>query len=166
MSNDRLSFDLSASDLDTGFKLAPEGWAQVEIKDVQEQDSSNGNPQYVVEYKSLDERFTGTVRDYVTITAKAVGNILNLAKTAGFPVPSKEAPGKFEVPPADDLIGKEMEILIVHNEDSKGKTDDDGNPIKYANVKFAGRRPIGGAAKAPAGKKAPAKGAKAGGFSL
>lgn len=163
MSTDRLSFDLSADDLDTGFKLAPEGWAKVEIDDVEEKESSNGNAQYVVYYKSLDEKFTGTIRDYVTITQKAIGNMLNLAKTCGFPVPSVEKPGKFVVPPADDFIGKELEINIIHVEDSKGKTDDDGNIVKYSNVKFAGRKPVGGVSKA----KAPVKGkAKAGGFAL
>lgn len=51
MANERLSFDLTSDDLDTGFKLAPAGWAHVEIDNVEEQDSSNGNPQYVVYYK-------------------------------------------------------------------------------------------------------------------
>lgn len=165
MSTDsRLSFDLTAEDLDTGFKLTPEGWYQVEIDDCDENESSNGNPQYIVKYKSLDESFKGTIWDYVTITQAAIQNIHSLVRATGFPVPTKDKPGKFVIPETDELIGKELQIEIIHEGDWKGATDDDGNVIKRAKVRFGGRKKIGekvGKAPAKATTAKAATGAKA-----
>jgi len=147
----RLSFDLTSEDLETGFKLTPEGWYQVEIDSCEESESSNGNVQYIVKYKSLDDSFKGTIWDYVTITQAAIRNIHSLVRAAGFPVPTQEKPGKFIIPETDDLIGKELQIEIVHEDDYKGTTDDDGNVIKRAKVRFGGRKKIGEkVGKAPA----------------
>lgn len=158
--NTRLSFDMTAEDLDTSFKLTPEGWYKVEIDDVDDElESSNGNPQYLVKYKSLDESFKGTIWDYIAITQSSLQNIRSLVAATGFPVPTKEKPGKLNIPEGDDLIGKELQIEIVHEDDWKGATDDDGNVIKRAKVRFGGRKDINAKvgktpAKATVGSKA------------
>lgn len=164
---DRLSFDLTAADLDTSFKLAPEGWHKVVVDNAEfTEDNGKGNPQFTIWYKSTDDAFDGTVREWLTVTQKSINNAVNLAKVTGTgTVPGPDG-GQFVLPDADDLVGKELEIKVVHRE-SDTKTDDDGNPIKFANVAFAGRRKVGAGAKAGTaakGGKAVAK--KAGGFSL
>jgi hypothetical protein len=162
---ERPSFDLTAEDLDTSFKLAPEGWHKVEIDEAEETESKNGDVQFIVKYKSLDEGFTGKVWDYITVTKKSIQNIISLSRAIGDPVPTKANPGKYELPEADDLVGKELQI---HEDDYKGTKDDDGNVIKRAKVRFAGRKKIDEKTGVPASKTgvkaAPAK-AK-GGFSV
>jgi hypothetical protein len=164
---ERQSFDLTAEDLDTSFKLVPEGWHAVEIDDVDDElESSNGNRQYLIKYKSLDESFKGTLWDYVAVTKSSIQNIMSVSRAVGLPVPTKEKPGKYTPPEADDLIGKELQIEVVHKDDYKGATDDEGNVIKRAQVRFAGRKKIGEKTGVPASKakgavkagaKAPAK---------
>lgn len=168
MSTDsRLSFDLTSEDLDTSFKLTPEGWYTVEIDDVDDDlESSNGNPQYLVKYKSLDDSFKGTIWDYIAITQSSIQNIMSLVRATGFPVPTKEKPGKFIIPEGDELIGKELQIEIIHEDDWKKATDDDGNIIRRAKVRFGGRKKIGekvgkAPAKATTGKAATGAKAKA-----
>jgi hypothetical protein len=175
---ERPSFDLTAEDLDTTRKLVPEGWHTVEIDDCEDDlETSNGNLQYLVKYKSVDESFKGQLWDYIAVTKSSIQNIISLTKAAGLPVPTKEKPGPFTPPEADDLIGKELQIEVVHVDDYKKATDDEGNILKRAQVRFAGRKKIGEkvgktAAKATtkAGAKAPAKGkaaaAETDGFSL
>lgn len=164
---ERQSFDLTAEDLDTTRPLAPEGWHTVEIDDVEDDlETSNGNPQYLVKYKWLDESiFKGQLWDYIAVTKASIQNIVSLSRAAGLPVPTKEKPGKYELPDADDLIGKVIQIQIEHKDDYKGATDDDGNVIKRAGVKFAGRKKegekVGKAAPKATTGKAPAKGTKA-----
>lgn len=177
---DRQSFDLTSEDLDTSFKLVPEGWYTVEIDDCEDDlESSNGNLQYLIKYKSVDESFKGTVWDYVAVTKSSIQNIMSVSRAVGLPVPTKDKPGPYTPPEADDIIGKELQIEIVHEDDHKGATDDDGNVIKRAKVRFAGRKKVGekvgktpaksttkaGAAKAPAKGKAAAA-AETDGFSL
>jgi hypothetical protein len=168
--DERESFDLTSEDLDTSFKLIPEGWYTVEIDDVDDElESSNGNKQYLVKYKSVDEAFKGTQWDYIAVTKSAIQNIMSLSRAAGLPVPTKEKPGKYTLPDPDDLIGKVIQIEIVHEDDYKGATDDDGNVIRRAKVRFAGRKKEGEKvgktpaksttkAGAPAKGKAPARG--------
>lgn len=175
---ERASFDLTAEDLDTTRKLVDEGWHTVEIDDVDdERETSNGNQQYLVKYKSTNESFKGQLWDYIAVTQSSVQNILSLARAAGLPVPTKEKPGKFVLPDPDDLIGKIIQIEVIHEDDYKGATDDDGNTIKHAKVRFAGRKKEGekvgktpAKATTKAGAKAPAKGkaaaAETDGFSL
>ena len=172
---ERQSFDLTAEDLDTSFKLIPEGWHNVEIDDVDDElETSNGNQQYLVKYKSTNESFKGQLWDYIAVTQKSIQNILSLSRAAGLPVPTKEKPGKFVLPDPDDLIGKVIQIEVIHEDDHKGATDDDGNVIKRAKVRFAGRKKQGektGKAPAKSTTAAPAKGGKAkaeatSGFSL
>lgn len=144
MTDERESFDLTSEDLDTSFKLVPEGWHTVEIDDVDDElESSNGNKQYLVKYKSVDGSWKGTQWDYIAITKSAIQNIMSLSRAVGLPVPTKEKPGKFTLPDPDDLIGKVIQIEIVHNDDYKGATDDEGNVIKRAQVRFAGRKKEG-----------------------
>lgn len=175
---ERASFDLTAEDLDTTRKLVDEGWHTVEIDDVDDElETSNGNQQYLVKYKSVDESFKGQLWDYIAVTQKSIQNILSLSRAAGLPVPTKEKPGKFVLPDPDDLIGKVIQVEVIHEDDHKGTTDDDGNVIKRAKVRFAGRKKEGEKvgktpAKATTGK-APAKGgtkkaaaAETDGFSL
>jgi hypothetical protein len=163
---ERASFDLTAEDLDTTRKLVAEGWHTVEIDDADDElETSNGNQQYLLKYKSTNESFSGQLWDYVAVTQKSIQNILSVARAAGLPVPTKEKPGKFVLPDPDDLIGKIIQVEVVHEDDHKGATDDEGNVIKRAKVRFAGRKKEGekvgkAAAKATTGK-APAKGAKA-----
>ena len=175
---ERPSFDLTAEDLDTTRKLVPEGWHTVEIDDVEDdRETSNGNLQYLVKYKSVDESFRGTLWDFIAITKPSIQNIMSLSRATGNPVPTKEKPGPYTPPEADDLIGKELQIEVIHVDNHKGETDDDGNVIKNAQVRFGGRKKVGEkvgktAAKATtkAGAKAPAKGkaaaAETDGFSL
>lgn len=163
---ERQSFDLTAEDLDTTRKLVPEGWHTVEIDDVDDElETNNGNPQYLVKYKSVDESFKGTHWDYIAITKASLQNIISLSRAAGLEVPTKEKPGKYTLPDPDDLIGKELQIEIIHEDDYKGATDDDGNVLKRAKVRFAGRKKIGEKTGKAAAKstttKAPAKGGKA-----
>lgn len=156
----RLSFDLTDEDFKSGFSLAPEGWHTVTIEEGEEGESSNGNLQYILKYKSTNDSFAGTVRDYVTITQKTIGNVAKLVSSTGAtPVPSPADPS---IPEIDDLIGKELQINIEHNADRNGKTDENGKVIKYANVKYFGYRPAG----APGTAKAKSAAKKAGGFSL
>lgn len=174
---ERASFDLTAEDLDTTRKLVPEGWHEVEIDDVDDDlETSNGNQQYLVKYKSTDESFKGQLWDYIAVTQKSIQNILSLSRAAGLAVPTKEKPGKFVLPDPDDLIGKVIQIEVIHEDDHKGATDDDGNVIQRAKVRFAGRKKQGEkVGKTPAkettkaGAKASAKGKAAAatdGFSL
>jgi len=177
---ERQSFDLTSEDLDTSFKLAPEGWHTVEIDDVDDElETSNGNPQYLLKYKSVDESFKGTLWDYVAVTQKSIQNIMSVSRAAGLPVPTKEKPGKYTLPDPDDLIGKIIQVEVIHEDDHKGATDDEGNVIRRAKVRYAGRKKEGekvgktpakattkaGAAKAPAKGKAAAA-AETDGFSL
>jgi hypothetical protein len=167
LTTERRSFDLTAEDLDTSFKLAPEGWHTVEIDEAEETESKNGDPQFIVKYKATDEGFTGKIWDYITVTQKSIQNIMSLSRAIGDPVPTKEKPGKYVLPEADDLVGKELQIEIIHEDDYNKKTDDDGNIIRRAKVRYAGRKKVGEKTGVPASKagKAPAK-AKAGGFAV
>jgi hypothetical protein len=182
VTDERESFDLTAEDLDTTRKLVDEGWHTVEIDDVDDElETSNGNKQYLVKYKSVNESFKGTMWDYIAVTKSAIQNIMSLSRSAGLAVPTKEKPGKYTLPDPDDLIGKIIQIEVVHEDDYKGTTDDDGNVLKRAKVRFAGRKKEGEkVGKTPAkattkagaaAKKAPAKGKAAAsddedGFSL
>lgn len=177
---ERESFDLTSEDLDTSFKLVPEGWHTVEIDDCEDDlESSNGNQQYLIKYKSVDESFKGTLWDYVAVTKASIQNIMSVSRAVGMPVPTKEKPGKYTPPEADDLIGKELQIEVVWEDDYKGATDDEGVVLKRAKVRFAGRKKVGEKTGTPASKakgavkagaKAPAKGkataAAEDGFSL
>lgn len=165
---ERPTFDLSAADLDTGFKLAPEGWHKVEIDEAEETVNAKGNTQFILKYKSLDETFTGKIWDYVTVTKPAIQNIMSVSRALGHDVPTKAKPGVYTLPEADDLVGKELQIEIVHQEDYQKRTDDDGNIIMRAQVRFGGRKGINEKTGVPASKTgvkaAPAK-AK-GGFAV
>ena len=176
---ERPTFDLTADDLDTAFKLPAEGWHEVTIDDAEEDTNSKGNLQYLVKYKALDgESFKGTQWDFVTVTKPAIQNIISLMRAVGLKTPTKENPGKLEMPDVDDLIGKDLQIEIIHEDDYKGTTDEEGNVIQRAKVRFAGRKKIGektgtpasktgkAGAKAPAGKAAPKAKAAAGGFAV
>lgn len=166
---ERVSFDLSAEDLDTSFKLAPEGWHTVEIDEAEETETKNGDLQYIIKYKATDEGFTGKVWDYITVTQKSIQNIMSLSRAIGDPVPTKANPGKYITPDADDLVGKELQIEIIHEDDYNKKTDDDGNIIRRAKVRYAGRKKVGektGVPASKAGGKTPAAKAKAGGFAV
>jgi hypothetical protein len=158
---ERESFDLTAEDLDTTRKLVAEGWHTVEIDDVDDElVTSNGNKQYLIKYKSVDEAFKGTFWDYVAVTKAAIQNIMSVSRAAGLPVPTKEKPGKYTLPDPDDLIGKVIQIEVVHEDDHKGATDDEGVVIKRAKVRFAGRKKEGekvGKTPAKATTKAGAK---------
>jgi hypothetical protein len=166
---ERPTFDLSAEDLDTSFKLPDEGWHEVVIDDAEENVKENGNLQYLIKYKSLNDTFKGTVWDFVTVTKPSIQNIMSVSRSAlGIDTPTKAKPGPYTPPDADDLIGKELQIEIVHNDDYNKKTDEEGKIIKRAQVRFAGRKRIGektGVPASKAGGKAPAK-AKATGFSV
>ena len=160
---DRQSFDLTSEDLDTTRKLVPEGWHTVEIDDVEDDlESSNGNLQYLVKYKSVDESFKGTLWDYIAVTKASIQNIMSLSRAVGMEVPTKAKPGPYTPPEADDLIGKELQIEVIHEDDHKGATDDEGVVLKRAKVRYAGRKKVGEkVGKAPAKSttgKAPAKG--------
>ena len=159
--DERETFDLTSEDLDTGFKLVPEGWHTVEIDDVDDDlVSGNGNKQYLVKYKSVDGTFKGTQWDYIAITKPSIQNIMSLSRACGLPVPTKAKPGKYTLPDPDDLIGKVIQIEIVHNDDFNKATDDEGNIIKRAQVKFASRKKEGekvGKTPAKATTKAGAK---------
>lgn len=174
---ERASFDLTAEDLDTTRKLVPEGWHTVEIDDVDDElETSAGNQQYLVKYKSVDESFKGQLWDYIAVTKASIQNIMSLSRSAGLEVPTKEKPGKFVLPDPDDLIGKVIQIEVIHEDDFKGATDDEGNIIKRAKVRFAGRKKEGekvgktpAKATTAAGKpaaKGKAKAAETDGFSL
>jgi hypothetical protein len=163
---DRLTFDLTAEDLDTSFKLAPEGWHTVEIDEAEETESKNGDPQYIVKYKSTNDSFTGKVWDYITVTKKSIQNIMSLSRAIGDPVPTKANPGKYTLPDADDLVGKELQIEIVHNDDFNKKTDEDGNIIKRAQVRYAGRKKVGEKTGVPASKATGTKKAASSGFAV
>jgi len=167
--DERETFDLTSEDLDTGFKLVPEGWHTVEIDDVDDDlVSGNGNKQYLVKYKSADGSWKGTQWDYIAITKPSIQNIMSLSRACGLEVPTKLKPGKFTLPDPDDLIGKTIQIEIVHNDDFNGATNDEGEVIKRAQVKFASRKkegekvgktPVKATTKAgAAAKRAPAKG--------
>lgn len=166
---ERPSFDLTAEDLDTSFKLAPEGWHTVEIDEAEETEHSNGNLQYIVKYKSVDDSFKGKLWDYITVTQKSIQNIMSLSRAIGDPVPTKANPGKYVTPDADDLVGKELQIEVIHEPDYNKKTDDEGNILIRAKVRFAGRKKVGektGVPASKAGGKTPAAKAKAGGFAV
>lgn len=167
--DERETFDLTSEDLDTTRKLVDEGWHTVEIDDVDDElETSNGNKQYLVKYKSVDETFKGQQWDYIAVTKPSIQNIMSLSRAAGLAVPTKEKPGKYTLPDPDDLIGKVIQIEIIHEDDYKGATDDDGVVLKRAKVRFAGRKkegekvgktPAKATTKAGAAtKRAPAKG--------
>lgn len=162
---ERPTFDLTAEDLDTSFKLAPEGWHTVEIDEAEESVNSNGNTQYLVKYKSTNDSFKGKIWDFITVTKPAIQNIMSLSRAIGDPVPTKANPGPYTPPDADDLVGKELQIEIVHNDDHKKQKDDDGNIIKRAQVRFAGRKKVGEKTGVPASKATGTKKA-AGGFAV
>lgn len=166
---ERVSFDLSSEDLDTSFKLADEGWHTVEIDEAEETESKNGDPQFIVKYKSTNDSFKGTIWDYITVTKKSIQNIMSLSRAIGETVPTKDKPGTYTLPDADDLVGKELQIEIIHEDDYQKKTDDDGNIIRRAKVRYAGRKKVGektGVPASKAGGKTPAAKAKAGGFAV
>lgn len=163
---ERPTFDLTAEDLDTSFKLAPEGWHTVEIDEAEESVNSNGNTQYLVKYKSTNDSFKGKIWDFITVTKGSIQNIMSLSRAIGDTVPTKANPGSYTLPDPDDLVGKELQIEIVHNDDYKKQTDDEGKIIKRAQVRYAGRKKVGEKTGVPASKAgAPAK-AKAGGFAV
>jgi hypothetical protein len=167
---ERPSFDLTAEDLDTSFKLPDEGWHTVEIDEAEETESKNGDLQYIVKYKSVDDTFKGKVWDYITVTKKSIQNIMSLSRAIGEDVPTKAKPGPYTPPDADDLVGKELQIEIIHEPDFNKKTDDEGNIIIRSKVRFAGRKRVGEKTGVPdskkTGVKAPAKAKAAGGFSV
>lgn len=166
---ERPTFDLTSEDLDTSFKLAPEGWHTVEIDEAEETETPKGDLQYIVKYKSTNESFKGKVWDYITVTKKSVQNIMSLSRAIGETVPTKANPGPYSPPDADDLVGKELQIEIIHEPDYNKKTDDDGNIITRAKVRYAGRKKVGektGVPASKAGAKTPAAKAKAGGFAV
>lgn len=152
MTEERETFDLTSEDLDTSFKLVPEGWHLVTIDDVDDDlVSGNGNKQYLVKYKSADESWKGTQWDYIAITKASIQNIMSLSRAVGLEVPTKAKPGKYTLPDPDDLIGKTIQIEIVHEDDHKGAEDDEGNVIRRAKVRFGGRKKEGEkVGKAPA----------------
>lgn len=169
MTNERPTFTLTAEDLDTSFKLADEGWHTVEIDEAEETESKNGDPQFIVKYKSTNDSFKGTVWDYITVTKKSIQNIMSLSRAIGDKVPTMANPGVYTLPEADDLVGKELQIEIIHEDDYQKKTDDDGNIIRRAKVRYAGRKKVGektGVPASKAGGKTPAAKAKAGGFAV
>lgn len=165
---ERPTFNLTSEDLDTSFKLAPEGWHKVEIDEAEETVSKNGDPQFILKYKSIDDTFTGKIWDYITVTKKSIQNVMSVSRAIGVKVPTVANPGPYSLPEADDLVGKELQIEIIHEDDYKGAKDDDGNVIKRAKVRYAGRKGISEKTGVPASKSgvkaAPAK-AK-GGFAV
>lgn len=165
---ERPTFDLTAEDLDTSFKLPEEGWHEVVIDDAEDEINKNDNLQYLIKYKSLNDSFKGTVWDWVTVTKPAIQNIMSVSRSAlNIDTPTKAKPGPYTPPDSEDLIGKELQIEIVHVDDRQGRKDDEGNVIKRAQVRFAGRKRIGektGVPASKAGAKAPAK--KSTGFAV
>ena len=164
---ERPTFSLTAEDLDTSFKLAPEGWHTVEIDEAEYIEANGkGNPQYLVKYKSVDDSFKGKIWDYITVTQKSIQNIMSLSRAIGENVPTKANPGPYTPPDEDDLVGKELQIEIVHNPDHKGAKDDEGNVIQRANVRYAGRKKVGEKTGVPASKAGGAKKAASSGFAV
>lgn len=164
---ERPSFDLTAEDLDTSFKLADEGWHTVEIDEAEETESKNGDLQYIVKYKSTNDSFKGKIWDYITVTQKSIQNIMSLSRAIGDPVPTKAKPGKYVTPDADNLVGKELQIEIIHEPDYNKKTDDEGNIITRAKVRYAGRKKVGEKTGVPASKTGAAgKKAASSGFAV
>lgn len=159
MTNSRISFSLTAEDVaGRSFEPVAEGWYDVTIDNVEEKDSQSaknaGKPMYVVDFKSLDERFTGSQRTYACLWYEARFTIVDLSKAVGFPVTE----GEFTVRDADEFIGKELQIKLAIED----YTNKDGEAAKRNTIK--GFKALGGSK--PAAKKAPAKGKAAGGFAL
>ena len=163
---ERPSFDLTAEDLDTTFKLAPEGWHTVEIDEAEETESKNGDLQYIIKYKSTNDSFSGKVWEYLTVTKKSIQNVMSLSRAIGENVPTKANPGPYTPPEADDLVGKELQIEIIHEDDYNKKTDDDGKIIRRAKVRYAGRKKVGEKTGVPASKAGAGKKAAASGFAV
>jgi hypothetical protein len=170
---ERITFNLTAEDLDTSFQLPAEGWHDVVIDDAEfEESNRNGNPQYLLKYKSTNDSFKGTQWDWITVTQKAIQNIMSVSRAIGDKVPTKAEPGEYTLPDVDDLIGKELQIKIEHAPDRNGKEDDDGNVITRASVAygFSGRKKIGEKTGVPAskggGKATSSKKADAVGFAV
>lgn len=136
----RLSFNIDADDLvEKKFELVPTGWHLVEVEESEDMgENANGNLQYKMKLKSADESWPGLLFDTVTITQKSIGNVAKLVTAAGLkPVPTVSDPS---IPDADDFVGAQYYVNVVHNKDRNGKVDDDGKIIEYSNVKFFGYR--------------------------
>ena len=168
---ERRTFNLTSEDLDTSFKLPDEGWHDVVIEEAEENINNNGNTQYLLKYKSINETFKGLVWDFVTVTDKSIQNIMSVSRAIGETVPTKANPGPYTLPEADDLIGKELQVKIEHVPDYNKKTDDEGNILIRAQVGYGygSRKRIGEKTGVPASKgggKAAPKKAAASGFAV
>lgn len=162
MTNARISFNISEEDVvGRTFEPVEAGWYDVTIDNVEEAESKSekntGKPMYIVDFKSLDEKFTGKQRTYACLWYEARFTIVDLMKATGF----KVVAGDLEIPPADDFIGKELSIKLAIED----YTTKEGEKSKRNTIKEY--RALGTAPKtAAAAKKAAAKGKAAGGFAL
>lgn len=143
----RLTFDLTDDQATEGggFELIEEGTYDVEISEAEDtQSAKKGTKQYKIQYKATDGGFKGVLFEDVYITP---GTLLKGLKafikaTGRGPVPTREDQS---IPLAEDLIGAEMTITVVH-ETYEGVT--------RSKVKGFSHKPLGsgGAKKSSDGK--------------
>ena len=159
----RLSFSLTDNEATSGdsFEPLPEGWYNVVIDSVEEQESKSaknkGKPMYVIDYKVQGGDFDGrTKREWSCLWAGALFTQVSLQKAIGRP--ETVANGNLDVLEPDDLVGKELKIKIKHKEESyTDKETGEEKPVIRDNIQS--RAAVdGGSTKKSAGKK--------GGFSL
>lgn len=158
----RLSFNLNANEETTGdaFEPLPEGWYDAVIDEVTEDASKSknnlGKPMYVVDYKIEGGEFDGrTKREWACLWEGALFTIVSLQKAIGRP--ETVSGGKLEVLAADELIGQRVRIKIKHKEETY--TNKEGEEVTATRDNISARGTVGG-------KGAPAKKAKAEGFTL
>ena len=141
------------------FEPIPEGRYDVEVDDVEEANSNAGNLGYKMKLKSVDGSFDGILNFDMWITPKTIGTaVRNTIKSANLtPVP---APGKLEIPDAEDFIGAQFNVEVKHEEyQAKDKetgdlkVDENGEPVmrKAAKGFPFSVKPVGGGVKKTAG---------------
>lgn len=94
------------------FPLLPEGTYVVRVVDASEGTSSNGNPQIIVDLEVVDGEQKGqTLRDWITVTEKALGRVKGILAALRYEIPD----GDFELP-SSALIGRTASVLVRHED--------------------------------------------------
>lgn len=110
-----------------GFPTLPAGtYGAVIFENVQKK-SKAGNEMFEVNYK-ITEGPAGVgrkIKSWYVLSGKGLFKLVELNKATDFPVPSKG--GEFELPDADEYLGKQVNIVLDVEE--YASVDDDNNDV-------------------------------------
>jgi hypothetical protein len=113
-------------------KLQPGSYVGTPV-DIERRQSNANNPQVVIEWRVSEGRYTGSqIRDRVTFTDKALGNVVSVLEAASIPTPQQEFAdyGAMADWFAKAIDGKRVEFVVRYEDDYKGEVDELTGQIK------------------------------------